>query len=87
MKQQRDVKIMQFYLTREVDNSNTYINNGEYGRFVGQTTTGDFIVGSQSGLRGQTIDVVRFDETLEVKVYEVVDGNAVYRPNLDVTWS
>ena len=64
----------------------SYENDGKYARFVGWDGS-RFILGTQSGLIGENVNVVRFDETLDVDVYEIVDGVATHCPNLATTWS
>jgi len=77
---------MTFYVRGKVDEADHYTNDGEFDRFVGWT--GDkFISGMQSGIRGNDTDLVRFDESLAVDVYEIVGDEAVHRPNLVAGWS
>lgn len=84
----RKAEIMTFTWRGKVDNSNFYINDGTFERFVGYRVDKDeFIRGFQSGIKGNNVSHVRFDETLDVTVFEIVDGEAVHRPNLSCAWS
>lgn len=75
-----------FTVSTNVNAMTSYENDGKYARFVGWDGS-RFILGAQSGLIGENATVVRFDETLDVDIYEIVDGVATICPNLATTWS
>jgi hypothetical protein len=75
---------------------NIYINDGRFNRFVARDKANRkvFYRATQGGLRGDTVDYVRVDQTLNVTIHKIVkmyeDGSFDYNPeilDLKVTWS
>lgn len=73
-----------------------YINDGRFNRFVARDKDNHnvFYRVIQGGLRGDKVDYVRVDETLNVTIHKIVkmneDGSFDYNPevlDLNVTWS
>lgn len=71
-----------------------YINNGEYQRFIGISPEGTGHHLLQGGIKGQEVDYVRCDDTIDVAVHEIrkveADGTVLYNPiplDVKVTWS
>ncbi len=74
----------------------TYINDGRLYRFVARDKANHnrFYRVSQGGIRGDKVDYVRVDETLNVTIHKITemheDGSFDYNPevvDLKVTWS
>ncbi len=75
---------------------NIYINDGRLNRFVARDKANHnvFYRATQGGIRGEKLDYVRVDETLNVTIHKIVkmneDGSFEYNPeplDLKVTWS
>lgn len=83
---QYEVEGQKFVINGKTDESDFYINDGKFVRFVGWTGHA-FIPGIQSGIPKREADCVRFDQTTRVMIYEIVNGEGIARPNLTATWS
>jgi hypothetical protein len=75
---------------------NCYIADSRFYRFVARDKANHnrFYRVTQSGLKGEKVDYVRVDETLNVTIHKIVkmheDGSFEYNPeplDLKVTWS